>query len=149
LTVGRVRAFFAVREAQITNLVLNTLSDCGLRVTAWSTVLSSHAKSITIDSSQIVVIDARSALSSIIAIQTITWTTSAEIIIIVRFIRIKALTTVQLTLKIDEMIEFVGHTHPVHRTIRTKIECITHRTTFITLLAYAGLIFEETHWTSF
>lgn len=47
------------------------------------------------------------------------------------------------------MIQFIRHTHPIHRTIRTKIERITHSATFITLLAYAGLIFEETSRTSF
>ena len=46
------------------------------------------------------------------------------------------------------MIKFIGSFSSVHGTILAKIECITHRTTFIALLTNAALIFKETGWTT-
>ena len=46
------------------------------------------------------------------------------------------------------MIQFIGYTHPVHCTIRAKIQRLAHRTTFITFFANSRRILEETHRTT-
>jgi hypothetical protein len=43
------------------------------------------------------------------------------------------------------VVEFVRHTHPIHRAIGAEVKCIAHRTTLIALLADPRCVLEETH----